>query len=230
MLSCENLIGSGNSLGISSMATCNAEFGERGHDRGVKAGDGFSGQGKLPRRAVAGRNPQDMIDEVEIDLKVAHAVRDRRGRQPARGDIERDMPGMVQPGRAHKTNLADDLGPQMQRFVGVAPGRGRQFRPGRFQRTRDFMRIAHAPPYTLSSTFSSNTSRPGTIRPGLYISNFCGIGDACCHRAFGGLCAGSGVSNQEWVLSGHPRRPREARNRLRQYQRRAIASSGLRAS
>ena len=35
---------------------------------------------------------------VEIDLKRSGAVRDRRRRQPARGDVERDVPGMVQPG------------------------------------------------------------------------------------------------------------------------------------
>src|SRR4030088_2558353 len=70
-----------------------------------------------------------MIDEVEIDLAAPHAVWYRRGRQASRGDVERDMPGMVQPGRARQTNLADNLGPQMQRRIGLAPCRGREFRP-----------------------------------------------------------------------------------------------------
>src|SRR5476649_2928968 len=70
-----------------------------------------------------------MIDEVEVDLECPDAVGDRRGRQPARGDVKRNMPGMVQPGRAHQTNLADDLAPQMQRRIGLAPRGGGQFRP-----------------------------------------------------------------------------------------------------
>src|SRR5450631_1024557 len=48
----------------------NAERGEIGHHSGIEARDGFSGQCKSTCRAVAGRNSQDMIDEVEVDLKV----------------------------------------------------------------------------------------------------------------------------------------------------------------
>ena len=74
----------------------------------------------------------------------------------------------------------------MQRFAGVAPGRGRQFRPGRFQRTRDFMRIAHAPPYTLSSTFS--LTRRGRARSGpAFIFLTFGDWGGARHRLFGGL-------------------------------------------
>src|ERR1700687_3209893 len=78
----------------------NAEFGEISHDSRVKTGNRFSGQGKLPRCAVTGRNPQMMIDEVEVDLEGADTVGNRRSRQPAGGDVQRDVPGMVQPGGA----------------------------------------------------------------------------------------------------------------------------------
>src|SRR5450756_1529696 len=81
-----------------------------------------------------------MIDEVEVDLEAAHAVWNGRRRQPARGDIERDMPGMIEPRRAREPDLADDLGPQVQRFVSLPPRRERQFRPG------GLMRLAHASP------------------------------------------------------------------------------------
>src|SRR5664279_568004 len=74
-----------------------------------------------------------MIDEVEIDLKAARSIRDRRGGEAARCDIQRDVPGMVQPRRPDQTDLADDLGPQMQRRIGLAPRRARQFRPGHLQ-------------------------------------------------------------------------------------------------
>ena len=107
----------------------NAEFGKRGDRRGMEARDRLSGERKLPLCAVAGRDPQDVIDEIEVDLERSRAIRYRRRRQPARGDVERHMPGMVQPGRLGQPDFADDLGPEMQRGIGVTPRRGRQFRP-----------------------------------------------------------------------------------------------------
>src|SRR6266403_9560 len=107
----------------------NAELCEVGHDGPIKACDRMSGQGKLARGAVAGRNTQTVIDQVKVDLKAIETVRYWGGRQPARGDVERDMPGMIEPRRARQANLADDLGPQVQRRIGLAPCRGRQFRP-----------------------------------------------------------------------------------------------------
>src|SRR2546423_12559409 len=79
-----------------------------------------------------------MIDEIEVDLKCPEAVWYRRGRQPACGDVQRNMPGMIQPRRARQTNLADDLRPQLERFIRLAPTRNRQFRP------RDLQAVAHA--------------------------------------------------------------------------------------
>src|SRR5438046_7453138 len=92
----------------------NAEFGETSHDRCVETRDRLSGESELQGGAATGRNPQNMIDKVEIELKAARAVRYWRGAQAARGDVQRDLPGMVQPGSASQTNLADDLGPQQQ--------------------------------------------------------------------------------------------------------------------
>src|SRR5450432_142508 len=92
-----------------------------------------------------------MIDEVEVDLEAAHAVRNGRGRQSARGDVQCDMPGMIEPRRAREPDLADDLGAQMQRFVSVAPRRGRQLRPWGLRR------IAHASPSHFVMGSSRNT-------------------------------------------------------------------------
>src|ERR1700687_705333 len=58
----------------------NAELGECGHDRRIKTRDRLSGQRKLPRGAVAGRNTQGMVDEVEVDLKASAVFLFRRGR------------------------------------------------------------------------------------------------------------------------------------------------------
>ena len=67
--------------------------------------------------------------KIEIDLERARAVRNRPGGQPARGDVERDVPGMIEPGRARQPDLADNLRPQLQRRGGVRPGGVRQFGP-----------------------------------------------------------------------------------------------------
>src|ERR1700730_15451124 len=83
-----------------------AEFGEIGHHSAVETRDRLSGQGELTRCAVAGRHPQLMIDEVEVDLEGSGTVRYRRSGQAARGDIQRNVPGMVQPWCACQTNLA----------------------------------------------------------------------------------------------------------------------------
>ena len=111
----------------------NAEVCKVSHDSGIEACHRLSGQCQLPLCAVAGGDPQGMIDEVEIDLEGPRPIGDRRGGQPACGDVQRDMPGMIEPGRARQPDLADDLGPQMQRLAGFPPGRSRQFRPGRLR-------------------------------------------------------------------------------------------------
>ena len=137
-MSCENRIGSGNSFGISSIATAMPSSASAAMRGGVEAGDRVPGQRKLPLRAVAGRDAQAVVDEIEIDLERPRAVRHRRSRQSARRDVERHMPGMIQPGRFGQPDLADDLGPELQRRTGVTPRRGRQFRP------RGLRIVAHA--------------------------------------------------------------------------------------
>src|SRR5712672_995605 len=52
----------------------NAEFAKRGKRGDVEAGNGVTRQRKMPLRAVAGRDAQAMIHEVEIDLKCPRAV------------------------------------------------------------------------------------------------------------------------------------------------------------
>src|SRR5207302_5853265 len=154
-----------------------------------------------------------MRNKIEVDLKGAAAIGDRRGRKPARADVERHVPGMVQPGRALQADLADDLAPELQRFTGLAPRGGRQFRPC------DLMRITHVPTYTLSSTF------PKTIPSKNEVAGHDPARPLMLPSSTARWCG-----NHELVLSGQPRRPRVARKRLRQYQRRIMASIGLRTS
>ena len=44
--------------------------------------------------------------------------------------VERDVPGMIEPGRARQSYFADHLRPQLQRGGGVRPGGVGQFGPG----------------------------------------------------------------------------------------------------
>jgi hypothetical protein len=66
-----------------------------------------------------------MTQEIEIELKDSIAVGYRGGGQAARLHIKDDMPGVIEPGRLHQADFADDLRPEMQRVVGVFPGRER---------------------------------------------------------------------------------------------------------
>ena len=65
----------------------NAELREFGHDRRIEARDRVAGERKMLLRAVAGGNPQGVIEKVEFDLEGACAIRNRRGRQPASSDV-----------------------------------------------------------------------------------------------------------------------------------------------
>src|SRR4051794_38744947 len=47
----------------------NAELGQRGLRGGVEAGNRFSGKRELPLRAVAGRDAQNMVDKIKVDLE-----------------------------------------------------------------------------------------------------------------------------------------------------------------
>ena len=62
--------------------------------------------------------------------KVRVPVGDRRGREPARGHVERDVPRVIDPGRQREADLADDLRPQVQGRVGVPPLVEREVGPG----------------------------------------------------------------------------------------------------
>ena len=105
------------------------EFGERRHHLTVELGHRFRREHDLAGMVVARLHPKEVIDEIEIDLEGAVAGGHRRGRQAASGHVERHVPGVVEPGLARQADLADDLGPQMQRLVGRLPRRIRQVGP-----------------------------------------------------------------------------------------------------
>src|SRR6266849_6251371 len=105
------------------------EFGERRAQLAEELRNRLWREHELTEVPVAGSYPQHMVDKVEIELEGAGAVRDRRGRQAARGQVQRHVPGVVEPRRLRQAYLADDLRPQMQRLAGILPSRIGQLRP-----------------------------------------------------------------------------------------------------
>ena len=85
-------------------------------------------EGKAGRSAVAAGPPQRVIDKIEGDLD-ARPVRDQRGGQAARRDVERGIPGMIEPRGAGEPVLPRDLQVKMQGRTGLAPAQILQLRP-----------------------------------------------------------------------------------------------------
>src|SRR5204863_4285291 len=79
--------------------------------------------------AVARLDGELVVDEVEIDLKRPRAMRNGGRGEPSGGHVQRDAPRVIHPGTLAEPNLADDLGPQVQRRIRLAPRLEREVRP-----------------------------------------------------------------------------------------------------
>src|SRR3989441_12785261 len=62
-----------------------------------------------------------VVEEVEMDLKNARAVWDRRSRQPTGSDVEGHLPPVTHHRRQRKPDFTDDLHPHMKSGVGIPP-------------------------------------------------------------------------------------------------------------
>ncbi len=78
--------------------------------------------------AIADADHQPVIEEVELDVEGLVAIGDRRSRQPARRQVKRHFPPMIDVRREFQPHLADDLQPHVQRRAGRLPIGNRQFR------------------------------------------------------------------------------------------------------
>src|ERR1700682_2810294 len=87
------------------------ELGKRRKNALIEIGDRARLQRYRFHRPVAGLDQEPMVDEVEIDLKYARVIPDRRSGEPSRGKVERNGPGVIAPGRLDQPYLADDLRP-----------------------------------------------------------------------------------------------------------------------
>jgi hypothetical protein len=79
--------------------------------------------------AAGGVDPQHMLGEVEPDLQAEPpGVHERRGEAPI-GHVQRDPPPVIDHRLQGQTDLADYLGPQVQRVAGVRPAGEGLLRP-----------------------------------------------------------------------------------------------------
>ena len=91
------------------------------HDRFIEFSNGTRLEGEPVFAAIAHLDFENLFIEVEDDLERAMPVINRRGRQAARADIKRNMPGMIKPGRQCEPHLAGDLSPEVKRFASLFP-------------------------------------------------------------------------------------------------------------
>ena len=98
-----------------------AQRAQRGHDFFIEIG-GRTGR-ERDRRGLGIRraNHKLVIDEVEFHFEMAVAIRHHRRIEPARTEIERHVPPMVDQRRQFEADLSHDLRPHVECGVGVLP-------------------------------------------------------------------------------------------------------------
>ena len=106
-----------------------AELVERTHRLGIEVGDRLGFERDPTGAAVTGSDVQPVLDEVELDVEDTRSVRHRGRGQTSRADVEGDLPPVVDHRRVRESDLADDLGPHVQRVSGGGPLVDPQRRP-----------------------------------------------------------------------------------------------------
>ena len=90
----------------------------------MKLGNRHWDKGKLRASPVGSGASHGMIEKIETDLHSARTVGNERTREPAGIDVERGLPGVINPGRTGKPIFANDLRVEMQRRARFAPRPG----------------------------------------------------------------------------------------------------------
>ena len=91
------------------------------HKLGIELGNRARRKNKRPDTAFAGPDDQRVVDEVEVDLEGPIAIRNRRGRKPARRNVQRGVPEVINRRAQRESNLADNLALHMKRRISVFP-------------------------------------------------------------------------------------------------------------
>jgi hypothetical protein len=91
------------------------------HELPVKCGHRTGDERQRLSGSLAGTHEEVMFEEVKRHVKGAAAIGNGRGGQPTRGDVQGDMPPVVEERREFQADFAHDLRPQVQRLAGVSP-------------------------------------------------------------------------------------------------------------
>src|SRR5207248_11299893 len=106
-----------------------------------------------------------MIEEIEVQLKGTIRVMNRRRGEATGGNVQRNVPPVVQPGSESEADLAYDLRPHMKRGTGVFPRSIWERRPAVRQVAhsgfRGFGRVVHDGCSAESARLPRKLSRPG---------------------------------------------------------------------
>lgn len=91
------------------------------HRLAVEPGDGAREEGDGLRLAPTGANVEAMREEIKFHFENAGAVGNRRSREAAGADVERNFPPMIDVRALVEADLADDLRPHVKSGAGVFP-------------------------------------------------------------------------------------------------------------
>ena len=106
------------------------ERGQLGEYGLVEAADGAGEEGQPAHVPIAVLDEELVIDEVEVHGERPVLVRHGRRRETARREVQGYVPPLVHLRRQGEPDLADDLGVEEQRRVGVAPRGNGELGPG----------------------------------------------------------------------------------------------------
>ena len=95
----------------------------------MKIGNRHGTDSKARSAPVGGGAGHRVIDKIKTDFHPAWTVGHKGGREPARIDVERGVPGMIDPGCAGKPIFANDLSIKMQCRARLTPGKVGNVRP-----------------------------------------------------------------------------------------------------
>lgn len=127
-------------VGCAVDASRDTQLVQRSEGAGVELGYGLCDERHRTTATVARADVQPVLEEVEFDVEDGVPVRDRRGAQPSRRDVQRRLPPVVDHRRVSHPDLADDLQPHVEGVAGRGPFRRAQPRP---RITGDRFRFVH---------------------------------------------------------------------------------------
>ena len=105
------------------------KFVEGGHRGCVERRDRSRLEDDMAAGAIGGSQLEHVVEEIELNLETSPAGVHERGGEAAGGHVHRHVPPLIDHRRECHADLADDLGPHVQRVARVRPRRQREIGP-----------------------------------------------------------------------------------------------------